>query len=366
MTARTSTLAANPRALPEITLFELRPEPAPVSPAPPRIPVDPGRAREIAAALALPPELDVDPPASLVGAVPDPVVTGPSAPVAAALAAPAVAAPVAAAACLPDLDDRPAALAVDDRPAVLAYGGRTPLEPLRPDAPGWAGAVGVFDVETTGIDTATSRIVSAAVAVLDDRGVVVERKEWLVDPGVEIPAGAAAVHGISTERARRFGRPAAEVIPEILDAIRTVERRGFPLVIYNAPYDLTLLAQEAERHGLEPLDGTGLVVDPLVIDKALDRYRKGKRTLASAAAVYGVQLDEAHTAGADAIAAGRIALAIAARYPMELNVEPGRLHRMQADWCTQQAASFTEYMRRTKDPDFTASGDWPTRKVRPL
>jgi DNA polymerase-3 subunit epsilon len=375
VTARTSTLAADPRALPEITLFELSPEPAPArvrrSSAPLRIPDDPIRAREIAAALALPPELDFDLPADLVDAVPDsPAASAPFTPVGATPAAPATAAaPAVVAAPSPavsDIDDRPAVLAfdLDDRPAVRAY-EREPdlalLEPLQPGPPEWAGAVGVFDLETTGIDTATSRIVSAAVAVLDDRGVVVERKEWLVDPGVEIPAGASAVHGISTERARRFGRPAAEVIPEILDAIRTVERRGFPLVIYNAPYDLTLLAHEAERHGLEPLDGTGLVVDPLVIDKALDRYRKGKRTLAFAAAVYGVQLDDAHNAGADAIAAGRVAQAMAARYPIELNVELDRLHGLQADWCKEQAASFTEYMRRTKDPDFLADGSWPQR-----
>ena len=53
------------------------------------------------------------------------------------------------------------------------------------------------------------------------------------------------------------------------------------------------------------------VIDPLVIDKAVDRYRKGKRTLEAAAAFYGVPLDDAHDAGADAIAAGRVAQAIA-------------------------------------------------------
>ncbi|BDZ47063.1 hypothetical protein [Naasia aerilata] len=94
--------------------------------------------------------------------------------------------------------------------------------------PEWVGAVGVFDLETTGIDTDTARIVSASVAVLDDCGVVVERKDWLVDPGVEIPAGAAAVHGISTERARRYGRNSAEVVAEILAAIRSIERRALP------------------------------------------------------------------------------------------------------------------------------------------
>ncbi|MCU1437832.1 MAG: putative exonuclease [Naasia sp.] len=352
MTARTTTLA--PRGLPDVPLFDLSPEPVPAAPKPPtathRITVDPVRQREIDAALALPPELDFDVPAGLrqqLPAVPAPAVV---------VAAPIVAAPVVDTPA-PVVDDL-----FDDRPMVLdGEPDLALLEPLQPGPPEWAGAVGVFDLETTGIDTATSRIVSASVAVLDEHGVVVERKDWLADPGIEIPAGASAVHGITTERARRFGRPAGEVVAEILDAIRSVERRGLPLVVYNAPYDLTLLAQEAKRHALPPLDGNGLVVDPLVIDKALDRYRKGKRTLQYAAAFYGVRLEDAHNAGADAIAAGRVAQALAARYPVELGVELDRLHGMQSEWCRQQAASFEDYMRRTKDPDFTADGSWPCR-----
>ncbi|HRQ00335.1 MAG TPA: 3'-5' exonuclease, partial [Terrimesophilobacter sp.] len=33
----------------------------------------------------------------------------------------------------------------------------------------------------------------------------------------------------------------------------------------------------------------------------------------------------------------------------------------QVEWAAQQAASFQEYMRRVKDPTFTASGEWPVR-----
>jgi DNA polymerase-3 subunit epsilon len=230
-----------------------------------------------------------------------------------------------------------------------------------PTLPQWAGMLGVFDLETTGVDTDTARIVSAHVGVLDEDGVLVERREWLVDPGVEIPAGASAVHGISTERARRYGRAPGEVVGEILDAIRSVERRGIPLVVYNAPYDLTLLAREAARHGVEPLDGTGLVLDPLVLDRALDRYRSGKRTLTATAGHYGVELLAAHEAGADAVAAGRLAQELARRFPVELGVSADQLHAMQVEWCREQTARFEEYMRRTKDASFTASGLWPCR-----
>jgi DNA polymerase-3 subunit epsilon len=229
----------------------------------------------------------------------------------------------------------------------------------------WWKALGVFDLETTGIDVETARIVTAHVGLIDATGASIAHGEWLADPGVEIPEQASAVHGISTERARAEGRPAAEVVAEIVAALRAVFARGVPLVVYNAPYDLTLLDREARRHGVEPLGEVGeigCVVDPLVIDKAVDRFRKGKRTLEAAASVYGVVLDDAHDAGADAVAAGRVAQAMARRYPEQLDVPTTDLHDLQVGWCSTQAASFQEYMRR-KDPTFTTSGEWPHRSL---
>ncbi|MGT2427023.1 exonuclease domain-containing protein [Amnibacterium kyonggiense] len=235
-----------------------------------------------------------------------------------------------------------------------------PAEPERP-LPAWASALGVFDLETTGVDTSVARIVTAHVGVIDETGAVVERKDWIVDPGVPIPEGAAAVHGITDERARRFGRPPAEVVAEILAAIRSVFLRGFPLVVYNAPYDLTLLAAEAERHRLWPLEVTAPIVDPFVLDKEVDRFRRGKRTLTAAAAEYAVPLTDAHDAGADAIAAGRLAQAIARRHPDALAMEAQELHDAQVAWCADQAERFQAYMREKRDPAFTASGGWPKR-----
>jgi DNA polymerase-3 subunit epsilon len=229
---------------------------------------------------------------------------------------------------------------------------------LRP----WWHALGVFDLETTGIDVETARIVTAHVGLIDMTGRSIASGAWLADPGVPIPEQASAVHGISTEQARAEGRPAAEVVAEIVAAVEAVFARGIPLVIYNAPYDLTVLDREAKRHGIaSPVIGN--VVDPLVMDKALDTYRKGKRTLEAAAELYGVVLSDAHDAGADAIAAGQVAQAIAVKYPEELGVTAEELHRKQTAWCADQAASFQEYMRRTKNPTFVADGRWPHRNA---
>ncbi len=225
--------------------------------------------------------------------------------------------------------------------------------------PGWCDRLAVFDLETTGIDVETSRIVSAYIGVLDAEGTPTG-VAWLADPGVEIPPQASAVHGITTERARSDGRPAVEVIGEIVAVLRSLLARGIPITIYNAAYDLTLLNREAIRYGIEPLDTPTPIVDPLVIDRAVDRYRKGKRTLEIAASLYGVELMDAHDAMADAVAAGRLAQAIGRRYAADLPHDVHALHARQAEWSLESAASFQEYRRRT-DPAFTSSGEWPER-----
>jgi DNA polymerase-3 subunit epsilon len=224
----------------------------------------------------------------------------------------------------------------------------------------WYDRLGVFDLETTGIDTDTSRIVSAYVGVVDAEGAP-KGVSWLADPGIEIPVQASAVHGITTERARAEGRDAAEVVAEIVAVLRALLAQGVPIVIYNASYDLTLLNRECLRHGIEPLDDPLPIIDPLVIDRAMDRYRTGKRTLEVAAEFYGVELMDAHDAEADAVAAGRVAQAIARKYSDTLGQDVTLVHTNQVTWAAESATSFQEYMRRAKDPAFVADGAWPQR-----
>ena len=85
--------------------------------------------------------------------------------------------------------------------------------PVRP--PRWVDAVGVFDLETTGIDVTTDRIVTAHVGLLDADGAAVRAQSWLADPGVPIPDGATAVHGITTAHAQEHGAPAAQVVAAV-------------------------------------------------------------------------------------------------------------------------------------------------------
>jgi len=225
----------------------------------------------------------------------------------------------------------------------------------------WHETLAAFDLETTGVDVTRSRIVSACLVELDADGAIVRRRDWLVDPGVEIPEQAARVHGITTERARAEGVPAARAVPEIVAAVRDVLDAGIGLTVYNAPYDLTLLSFEARRHGVPPIVSPEPVIDPIILDKQVDRYRKGKRTLDLTAAHYGVELLDAHDAAADAIAAGRIAQAIARRYPDELlALSAIELHDAQVRWAAIQQDDFARYMRSKVNPNWVSDrGSWP-------
>ena len=230
------------------------------------------------------------------------------------------------------------------------------------ELPGWLSRIGVFDLETTGVDVTSDRIVTAHVGVLDAKGREIAARSWLADPGIPIPEGAAAVHGISTERARRDGRVAREVVTEITESLRALFAQGVPVVAYNASYDFSLLTHECLRHGIRPLESPGPIIDPHVIDKAVDRYRKGKRTLQVVAEHYAVRLDGAHEASADAIAAGRLALAIARNFP--LGASAHELHTQQIGWARTQAESLTEYFIRIGrlDAEDALDGTWPVRQ----
>jgi DNA polymerase-3 subunit epsilon len=224
-----------------------------------------------------------------------------------------------------------------------------------------------FDLETTGTEPGASRIVSAAL-VEAKGGEPVRSRAWLADPGVAIPADATAVHGITTERAVAEGRPAEEVVAELAAALVTYWREGVPVVVYNAPFDLSLLAAELRRHDLPSLErqlggvAVGPVIDPLAVDRAVDRYRKGSRSLENACALYGVELAEAHEAGSDALAALRVALAIGVRYPREVGeLAPAELHARQVRWHADWAVGLQEWLRRAKDPKAVVDGAWPLR-----
>jgi DNA polymerase-3 subunit epsilon len=225
------------------------------------------------------------------------------------------------------------------------------------------GPLASYDCETNGLNTAEDRIVTAAL--VRPNGQVLE---WLSDlDGAEIPEAAYNVHKISTEYARAHGRPAKQVVEEIADAIAGELSAGrAALVVMNAPFDLPLLDAECVRHGVptvaERIGTVAPVIDPLVLDRAADRYRKGRRNLETLAAHYKVPLTEAHTARADALAALGVARAIAEQYE-ELQVPADVVHGWQIKMHERWAENFQAHLRGKGQRDAVIDGTWPLRPV---
>ena len=231
----------------------------------------------------------------------------------------------------------------------------------------YEGPLASFDTETTGVDVEQDRIVTAALVTQPAGGAPVARREWVADPGVPIPAGATAVHGLTDEWVRRNGRPVRVVVEEVARALAECARLGLPLVIMNAPYDLTLLDRELRRHRGVPLGQyvTGaplLVLDPRVLDKHLDRYRKGRRRLSDLCEHYGVPLDDAHDAAADATAAMELVRAVGRRHAERLDaLTPAELHLRQAVWHAAQARGLQKWFSSSGSPEVVDTS-WPLRR----
>lgn len=231
------------------------------------------------------------------------------------------------------------------------------------------GVLAGYDCETNGVDPEHARIVSAALVINDPANSDDNVYTWLANPGVDIPLAATAVHGISTDYAREHGNPPAMVVSGILTAFSLVrETYGpIPLVLVNAPYDLTILDREIRRHlpGSNGLELDMFVIDTLTCDRKLDPYRRGRRTLTATAAAYGIAIKGAHTASGDVTCAISLARSIARRYPRFGAASLDRLQDLQRGAHREWSEHFEEYRRKFGDPDFCCNGDWPYRPYVP-
>jgi DNA polymerase-3 subunit epsilon len=213
-----------------------------------------------------------------------------------------------------------------------------------------------FDLETTGRDPLTARIVTASIVLVDGSGQVLEHHEWLADPGVDIPEEAAAIHGVTTQHARAHGLPVADVVGGISSTLARLFAAGVPVLAFNARYDFTVLAHEGLRNAVWTPEPSP-VIDPYVMDKQADRYRRGKRTLTALCEHYGIGFENAHTSAADVLATLRVGQAITERHAF-LQRPAADLHDSLVVWADRQAADLEEYLRRT-DPDAVIERAWP-------
>lgn len=160
-----------------------------------------------------------------------------------------------------------------------------------------------FDTETTGVDTDNDRIITCFLRAKDGDKVVFERN-WIIDPGVEIPEGASEIHGMTTEWVRENGRKDwEEAISEIVANLVDYGRWGFVIAGYNSSFDLAILEAEVKRYYPEVIfkyEGARFI-DPIIFSRRFDKYRKGGHKLVDIARAHGFGVDEskAHEASYD-------------------------------------------------------------------
>jgi DNA polymerase-3 subunit epsilon len=214
-----------------------------------------------------------------------------------------------------------------------------------------------FDTETTGPKPEEARLVTAHAVEVSAEGSR-ELGSWLVNPRVPIPAEATAVHGITNEQAAR-GAELAHALPQVHAALSTFWELGEPVIVFNAPYDLTLVQAEAARVGLQPAR-IGYVLDPLVIDRGARPGRFGGRNLGALAEIYGVKQGTAHSAAGDAITAARILWKQARRYSELFSMSLLEMQQWQRDVHRRWASDLEKY-KRSKGSDEVVDKDWPVK-----
>ena len=102
-----------------------------------------------------------------------------------------------------------------------------------------------FDLETTGVNIGTDRIVEIAILKVFPNGNK-ERKTWLVNPEVEIPKEASDIHGITNEQV--VTEPTFKALaPQISELIEGCDLAGFN----SNRFDIPLLAEELMRAGID-------------------------------------------------------------------------------------------------------------------
>lgn len=224
----------------------------------------------------------------------------------------------------------------------------------------WELPLACLDTETTGVDAREARILEVALVEIGPEGKVLGGLHRLCRVDVPIPPEAAAVHGITAERLRVEGADPTEVIAQALLQLGGYQSAGRPVVIFNAPFDWGLIQAEAARYGLGPPSSATHLLDPLCMDRHLDRYRSGGRQLEKMAAHYGVPVAKAHSAVADAVAAVGILRALARRFPLLRQYTPHELFVLQPGWHAAWRDSMNDYWARI-GRESRITGVWPGR-----
>ena len=163
----------------------------------------------------------------------------------------------------------------------------------------------VIDLETTGINLGSDRIIEIAIVkIMPDGKKIIKRK--LINPEMPVPAQATEIHGI-TDAMLKDALTFKQVANELKQFIENCDLAG-----YNSNrFDIPMLAEEFLRIGME-FDSKGRKL----IDVQRVFHLMEQRTLSAAYKFYcNKNLEGAHGAEADATATWEVLEAQVIKYP---------------------------------------------------
>lgn len=220
-----------------------------------------------------------------------------------------------------------------------------------------------FDLETTSPDPYTALPVSFALAQFNNQKMS-EVRTGLIDPGIPIPAESTSIHGITDEMVKARGGSLEASVAGIGAILFEASARGTPVTGCNLSFDLTIInILHAHFFGrsLIGLGWCGPAIDVLVIDRHVDRYRRGKRTLDGLCHQYRVEAG-GHLAAGDAIAATLVAIELSAAWKEVREMHPSELHEAQKLWHKGWFDHYNEYrVEQGEEKLDKREGQWPIR-----
>jgi|HubBroStandDraft_4_1064222.scaffolds.fasta_scaffold326946_2 DNA polymerase III epsilon subunit-like protein len=196
------------------------------------------------------------------------------------------------------------------------------------EQPFWA-----LDVETTGLDPASCRIIELALVPFN---MPEQEKPFvsLFSIGQALPKEITQITGITDEMLK--GQPS---FLERLDEIVAILKKAPFVLAYNSKFDRPFIESEFARHS-KALPELAWV-DPYIFICELDRFKRGKK-LGDAARRWGVHLGQAHRAADDAKAAGELMLKLIDKIGIDSLDE---LLAKQKIWFWQNAHQVAEYKK---------------------
>lgn len=177
----------------------------------------------------------------------------------------------------------------------------------------------VVDVETTGLDPASSRVIQLAAVRIGWGGDVVDSFDTIVRP--ENPDlyehGAEHIHGITPDQVAG-GMPVGEALLRLRETLD-----GSVLTGHNVRFDIGFLSAEAARTGVSlPMTSW---VDTLWLARELDPDKTHSHRLSALCERFGISVTRAHDALADAVATANLLMILLPRHGIE---SPADLHRI--------------------------------------